>query len=78
MDNQQTQALHPKTDYTTDNLESKNSEAGEHVSTGGLGGIGDKLSAAVGGGTEGSGDSQGLLDKGIYLVESLALTVWER
>ena len=65
MDNQQTQSLQPKTDYTTDNPKSQLPQADGQSSTGGLGGIGNKLSSSVAsGGTEGSGDSQGLLDKG--------------
>ena len=64
MDNQQTQSLQPKTDYTTGNPKSQPPQAGEQSSTGGLGGIGDKLSSVASGGTEGSGDSQGLLEKG--------------
>ena len=66
MDNQQTQSLQPKTDYTTDNSKSQLPQADRQSSTtGGLGGIGNKLSGSVAsGGTEGSGDNQGLLDKG--------------
>lgn len=64
MDNQQSQAFKPKTDYTMDDSKSQTPQAGEQSSAGGFGGIGDKLSSTAGGGTEGSGDSQSLLDKG--------------
>ena len=65
MDSQQTQSLQPKTDYTTDNPKSQPPQTDEQSSTGGLSGIGDKLSSSVAsGGTEGGGASQGLLDKG--------------
>lgn len=64
MDSQRTQSLHPKTDYTTDNPNSQTPQADEQSSAGGLGGIGDKLSSVASGGTEGSGDSQSLLNKG--------------
>lgn len=65
MDNQQTQSLQPKTDYTTDNPKAQTPQADEQSYTGGLGGIGDKLSSSVTSGSEqGSGDSQSLLDKG--------------
>ena len=67
MDNQQSQAFKPKTDYTGGTIDSSNSQAlqsGEQSSSGGLGGIGDKLSAAAGGSTRGGGDGQSLLDKG--------------
>ena len=67
MDNQQSHEFKPKTDYTGGIMDSSNShgpQSGEQSSSGGLGGIGDKLSAAAGGSTGGSGDSQSLLDKG--------------
>lgn len=65
MDNQQTQSLQPKTDYTTDKAKAQSPQANEEGSTGGLGGIGDKLSSSVSsGGTQGSGETQSLLDKG--------------
>ena len=64
MSNQQSQAFKPKIYYSMDNPKSQTSQANEQSSSGGLGGIGDKLSSAVGRGTEGSGDSQSLLDKG--------------
>ena len=67
MDNQQSQEFKPKTDYTGGTVDSSNSQApqsGEQSSSGGLGGIGDKLSAAAGGSRGGSGDSQSLLEKG--------------
>ena len=64
MDNQQSQAFKPKTDYTMDDPKSQTPQAGEKSSAGGLGGIGDKLSSVSSGGTEGSGDSKSLLDKG--------------
>lgn len=63
MDNQQSQTFKPKTDYTMDNSKVQTSQA-EQSSSGGQGGIGDKLSSSAGGGTEGSGDSQSFLDKG--------------
>ena len=65
MDNQQSQEFKPKTDYTGGTMDSSNSETPQssaESSSGGLGGIGDKLSAAAGGG--GSGDGQILLEKG--------------
>ena len=58
MDNQQTQASRPKTDYTTDNPNSQTSHA---ETAGGLGDEGDKLGSVAGGS---SGNSQSLLDKG--------------
>ena len=64
MDNQQSQAFKPKTDYTMDDSKNQTPQAGEQGSAGGLGGIGEKLSSSASGGTEGSGDSQSLLDKG--------------
>ncbi len=64
MDNQQTQALKPKTDYTMDSSERQTRQVDEQGSTGGSDGTGDKLSSAVGGNTESSGDGQGFLDKG--------------
>ena len=67
MDNQQSQAFKPKTDYTGGTMDSSKSQApqsSEQSSSGGLGGIGDKLSAAAGGSTGGSGDGQSLLEKG--------------
>ena len=58
MDNQQTQALKPKTDYTT---ASQTPQATEQSS---IGGLGDKVSNSVdSGGKEGSGDNQSFLDK---------------
>ena len=64
MDNQQSQAFRPKTDYTTDNPKSHTSQADEQSSAGGSGGIGDKLSSVASGSTESSGDSQSYLEKG--------------
>ena len=64
MDNQQSREFKPKTDYTGGTMDSQTPQSSEQSSGGGLGGIGDKLSAAAGGGTEGSGDGQSLLDKG--------------
>ena len=61
MDNQQTQTLQPKTDYTT--AESQTSQAAEQSSTGGSG---DSVGTSVdSGGKEGSGDNQSFLDKGM-------------
>ena len=57
MDNQQSQAFQPKTDYTTDNPHSQTSQ-GETVGRPGE-------NAATSGS---SGDSQSLLDKGTYVV----------
>ena len=60
MDNQQTQTLRPKTDYTK---ASQTPTAAEHSSTGGLG---DKVSNPVdSGGKKDSGDNQSFLDKGM-------------
>ena len=60
MDNQQTQTLQPKTDYTA---ASQTPEAAEQSSTGGLG---DKVGTSVdSGGKEGSRDNQSFLDKGM-------------
>ena len=60
MDNQQTQTLRPKTDYTA---ASQTPQAAEQGSTGGLG---DKVSNSVDSrGKEGSGDNQSFLDKGM-------------
>ena len=67
MDNQQSQKYKPKTDYTEGTTDSSNSQvpqSGEQSSSGELGGTSDKLSAAAGGSSGGSGDSQSLLDKG--------------
>lgn len=61
MDNQQSPAFKPKTDFTTDNPNSQTPQAGEQSSAGGLG---DKVSSAAGGSTEGSADTQSYLDKG--------------
>ncbi|CAD6565367.1 MAG: hypothetical protein ASARMPREDX12_005789 [Alectoria sarmentosa] len=53
-----------------DNPKSQTSQAGEESPAGGLG-VGDKLSS-VGGGTNGGGDSQSYLDKGLsYLQQSI-------
>lgn len=75
MDNQQSQGFKPKTNYTDGTMASSDSQApksGEQSSSGGLGGIGNKLSAAAGGSKMGGGDSQSLLDKGInYLQQSI-------
>ena len=62
MDNQQTQASQPKTDYTTDNPTSQTSQS---ETAGGPGDKGDKLGSATGGSSE---DSQSLLDKGIFVM----------
>jgi len=72
MDNQQSQAFKPKTDFTTDNPNSQTPQAGEQSSAAGLGDMGDKVSSAAGGSTEGSADTQSYLDKGIsYLQQSI-------
>lgn len=71
MDNQQSQEFKPKTDYTGGTMDSSNTEtpqSGEQSSGGGLEGIGDKLGAAAGGSTGGSGDNQSLLDKGKWSI----------
>lgn len=60
MDNQQTQTLRPKTDYTA---ESQTPQSTEQSSTGGLS---DKVGNSVdSGGKERSGDNQSFLDKGM-------------
>lgn len=65
MDNQQSQAFKPKTDFTMDNPNSQQTpQAGEQSSAGGLGGIGDKVSSAASGNREGSAENQSYLDKG--------------
>lgn len=72
MDNQQSQSLKPKKDYTVDDSKSDGPQAEEQSSAGGLGGIGDKLSSVAGGGT----DNQSYLDKGrLYRIpfESLRM-----
>ena len=60
MDNQQTQTLQPKIDYTA---ESQTSPATERSSTSEVGdGVGNSVDS---GGKERSGDNQSLLDKGM-------------
>ena len=60
MDNQQTQTLQPKTDYTA---ESQTPQTAEQSS---IGALGDKVGTSVdSGGKERSGDEQGFLDKGM-------------
>ena len=74
MDNQQSQAFQPKTDYAMDNPQRQTSQTGEQSSTGGLGGLGDKPSSVAGGWTAGSGDGQSLLEKGKLKVFRLNLS----
>ena len=64
MENQQSKAFSPKTDYTVESSRDQTPQVDEQSSTGGLGGIGDKLSSVASGGTEGSENNQSLLDKG--------------
>lgn len=64
MDNQQSHTFKPKTDTIVDNPRSQTPQAGEQSASGGPGDMSSKLSSIAGGSTEGSGDSQSLLDKG--------------
>lgn len=74
MDNQQSQSLKPKTDYTVDDSKSDSTQADEQSSAGGVGGIGDKLGSVAGGGTGGTEGNQGYLDKGRLIAPRLDLS----
>ena len=51
-----------------DSSNTETPESGKQSSGGGLEGIGDKLGAAAGGSTGGSGDSHSIFDKGKWSI----------